>query len=65
MTLRDHRNKAKERDFGRAQLSPAGSKAHFGKRRTRLTSQRVKAATKDHQPLETDDEKGANDESDA
>lgn len=47
MTLRDHRNKAKEQSFGRAQLSPSGARAHFGKRRTRLTKQRVEAATKD------------------
>jgi hypothetical protein len=44
MKLRDHRNKAKQWSFGRAQLSPAGATAHYGKRRTRLTSQRVKAA---------------------
>ena len=49
MTLRDHRNKAKERDFGRAQLSPTGARAHFGKRRTRLTKQRVEAAEREQQ----------------
>lgn len=47
MKLRDHRNQAKQWSYGRAQLAPASAGAHFGKRRTKLTTRRVKAAAAD------------------
>ena len=61
MTLRDHRNKAKQWSYGRAQLAPGSAKAHYGKRRTRLTKQRVEAAAKEQQEqreqLQADEQK--------
>jgi hypothetical protein len=59
MTLRDHRNKAKQWSYGRAQLAPASAAAPFVKRRTKLTSERVKAGEREQ--LQREDMKGAND----
>ena len=52
MTLRDHRTKAKQWSYGRAQLTAASP--HYGKRRTKLSAKRVKASERQQQ-------KGAND----
>jgi hypothetical protein len=49
MTLRDHRNKAKQWSYGRAQLSERAAAAPYGKRRTKLTAQRVKAGEREQQ----------------
>lgn len=56
MSLRDHRNQAKQWSYGRAQLMPERP-AHWNKGRTKRLTKRVKAATKDT--------KGANDHDEA
>lgn len=59
MTLRDHRNQAKQWSYGRAQLSERP--AHFSKRRTKLSAKRVKAGEREQLQAEHDRETGAND----
>lgn len=56
MTLRDHRNKAKQWSYGRAQLSERAAGAPYSKRRTKLTAQRVKAGERAQQAKEPTNE---------